>query len=155
MHRTLRLLGIPVLLLAFCACASTPLGRPIDPPEVYLVNVVPQGAGMLEQTLRLDLRIENPNNFDVSIEGISLNLDLNGKHFATARSTLDVLLPRLASENVSIEGRASTLDLLNQVQGLGSLRRISYSMEGKLFLDELGVRGLPFQRSADFGLSLP
>ena len=133
MSRTIRLLTVCALAVLCCACATTPFSEPIDPPEVYLVNIVPQRGGMLEQTMRIDLRIENPNNVDLSIDGISLELfdyvadpleatDLEEEHPERVKQLMEKLIEFRALEprgTGEVYHKQMTVDELEHLEDLG------------------------------------
>ena len=45
-----------------------------EPPEVLVTNVTPAGGQRFEQRLQVDLRIRNPNDFDLAVTGIDFRL---------------------------------------------------------------------------------
>ncbi len=60
-------------VVALVACAQIGETRS---PQVNVVDIrLPQG-GLLEQRFRVDLRIGNPNDFDLPLDGPTFELDL-------------------------------------------------------------------------------
>ena len=101
-----RVLLAAALLAAGCALP----GHGIDPPTFTLVDLRPLPGGAFEQRLELDLVVQNPNNFDVAIDGMRLQLDLNGQRLgrAVSNEALTVARQLLALENrQSIDYRLS------------------------------------------------
>lgn len=74
---------LAVFLLAGCA---TWLMKG-EPPEVLVTNVTPLEASAFEQRLQVDLRIRNPNDFDLAVTGIDFRLDLNGNRLVRGWAT--------------------------------------------------------------------
>jgi hypothetical protein len=66
------------LLLA--ACAGWPEGA--QSPTVTLTDIRPLEFGLLEQRYLIRLRIQNPNAFDLPINGLSYQLEINDQPFA-------------------------------------------------------------------------
>ncbi len=82
-------------------------------PEVTLAGVELIEAGIFEQTFNIKLRIHNPNNIDLPLDGITIKLTLNQQPFATASSTQTLTIPRLSSRVVDVAA-ISTLANIGQ-----------------------------------------
>ena len=76
------------LLVATVGCASWLMKG--EPPEVLVTNVTPLEATAFEQRLQVDLRIRNPNDFDLLVTGIDFTLNLNGKRLARGLGNKDI-----------------------------------------------------------------
>ena len=63
-----------VAVLTLSGCASWFMKG--EAPEVLVTNVTPLDASAFEQRLQVDLRIRNPNDFDLAVTGIDFRLDL-------------------------------------------------------------------------------
>jgi len=92
-----------VLWIAACvlmaACASLP-GR--DPPVVSVAGIEPlQGQG-LELRLMLKLRVQNPNDAPIDYDGIAVQLDVQGRHFASGVSDQSGNVPRYGESVISV-----------------------------------------------------
>jgi LEA14-like dessication related protein len=64
-----------VLFLTGCTSITSLPSQP-ESPEVLLVNVIPLDATMFEQRLQVDLRVRNPNDFDLKVTGLDFTLHL-------------------------------------------------------------------------------
>ncbi|AMB85556.1 hypothetical protein AWM79_09705 [Pseudomonas agarici] len=73
--RTLGSLGL-VMLLALSGCASWLDAGPLD-PEVHLVRVEPVKVKMLQQTFKLHLRVDNPNDNTLTVRGLRYRIYLD------------------------------------------------------------------------------
>ena len=122
-----------------------------EPPEVYVTGISPTGGGLLEQKIRVGLRIENPNNFELQMTGIEFDLDLNGRPFARGMGSHEVTLPRLESTELSVRATTTVIELLRQITGLQNLEDVGYAIRGRLYLDDAAVESLPFERSTRLG----
>lgn len=137
-------LVLPFTLIAVTGCATWFLKG--EPPEVLVTNLTPLEATAFEQRLQVDLRIRNPNDFDVQMTGLDFHLDLNGNRLARGLSNKEVTIPRLSERVVSVEASTSTLDVIRQFlsfsqqQGVGySIKGVLHSTEGRLPFDHSGV----------------
>ena len=143
---------VVVLFALVLGCATTP--KMPEPADVYVTGISPTGGGLLEQEIRVGLRIENPNNFELQMTGIEFDLDLNGRPFARGMGSLEVTLPRLGREEISVEATTTVLEVLRQITSLKDLEDmedLGYAIRGRLDLDDAAVDSLPFERSARFG----
>ena len=68
------------------------------PPEVLVTNVTSLEGTAVEQQLQGDLRIRNPNEFDLFVTGIDLTFNLNGIRLARGLDNTTITVPRLSSD---------------------------------------------------------
>jgi hypothetical protein len=122
------------LLVATAGCASWFMKG--EPAEVLVVNVTPLEVTALEQRLQVDLRIRNPNDFDLAVTGIDFTLNLNGKRLARGLSNKDFRVPRLSDAVVSVETSTSTFDVVGQLLNLSRDQDLSYNIAGLLHLKD-------------------
>lgn len=115
-----------------------------EPPEVLLINITPLDGTPFEQRLQMDLRIRNPNDFDLQVTGMDFRLDLNGKRLARGLGNKELTVPRLSESIVSLETSTSTLDVVRQLLGFGKVQEVVYSISGVLHLKD---GRLPFENS--------
>jgi LEA14-like dessication related protein len=96
---------------------------------------------MFEQRMRVDLRIQNPNDFDLEVTGLDFTLHLNEQRLARGLTNKASTIPRLGDSVLSVETTTSTLDVLRQLLNLPQRQDVSYQVEGVLHTQ--GAR-LPF-----------
>ena len=137
--------GLLMVTLMWMGCAALWLHG--VPPEVILTNLTPIESTLLEQRVKLDLRIQNPNDFDLHITGVDVRVDVNGKKLARGFSRQDVTVPSLGEATLSLVASTSMLDVLRQVMILGQQPDISYKVTGTLHLGNSGLSRLPFESS--------
>ncbi len=133
-------------LLVALACASTHGGE-VEPPEVFVADLAPLGGGLFEQRVRIDLRVRNPNGFDLEAEGIDVQLDINGERFARALGNEAFTVPRLGEAVVPLEASTTLVGLMHQVLRMSERRELAYSLRGKIHLG--GLRTVSFERTAE------
>lgn len=141
MRRLTLLSGLlAVFLLAGCA---TWLMKG-EPPEVLVTNVTPLEATAFEQRLQVDLRIRNPNDFDLAVTGIDFRLDLNGNRLARGLSNKELVVPRLSDAVTSVETSTSTLQVVRQLLSFSGDPSLTYHVTGVLHTKD---GRLPFDNS--------
>ncbi|HMZ96939.1 MAG TPA: LEA type 2 family protein, partial [Nitrospira sp.] len=99
--------------LMVSGCASWMMNG--EPPEVLVTNVTPLEGSAFERRLQVDLRIRNPNDFDLAVTGIDFKLDLNGNRLARGLGNKELVVPRLSDAVTSVETSTSTLQVVRQL----------------------------------------
>jgi LEA14-like dessication related protein len=69
---------IPMFLLAGCAHL---LGT-ADNPRVNIASLTPKDMKLFEQVFFMELRVMNPGDKELIINGLAFNLEVNGQTFA-------------------------------------------------------------------------
>jgi LEA14-like dessication related protein len=146
--RWVRAAGPVVLPWAFFGCALLPSG--IEAPRVTVSDLELVHATLLEQRYRIVLTMQNPNTFDLPIDGLRYVLVLNGKEFAAGVSDERVTLPRLGTAHLDVEAVSGLLAIYRQISGLESgAAGLDYRLHGDLFV--VGGRRLPFDYRGAIG----
>lgn len=115
-----------------------------DPPEVLITNVTPLDSTPFEQRLNVELRVRNPNDYDLQVTGLDFRLDVNKKRLARGLGNKAFTVPRLGDFTVAIETSTSMLDVMRQVLGLRNTQALTYGISGVLYLND---GKLPFENS--------
>ena len=121
-----------VTCVLLCACASL---QPRDPLQVTVAGIEPlQGQG-LELRMNVKLRVQNPNDAPVDYNGVALEMDVQGKTFATGVADISGTVPRFGEAVVTIPVTISAFRMARQAIGAisgGTIKKIDYEMKGKL-----------------------
>ncbi|WP_240761581.1 LEA type 2 family protein [Nitrosococcus wardiae] len=139
--------------LALMACATLPN---YERPRVYLTHLQFQEASMLAQTFLLRLRIDNPNDTALPINGIDIELILNGHSLAQGLSNQFLAVPRFGSAEVEVRATTTLISLLQQVLFLQGQEKLSYKIAGRLHLARtlgFGQSDFPFQEKGVLDLA--
>jgi LEA14-like dessication related protein len=110
MHRWFVVVSIELLALA--GCATYP--GSIEPVRVSLADISMLEFGLIEQKLGLRLRVQNPNSVAVPIEGLSYELELNGKPFAQGVAHPKTQVPEFGSAEIDTEAVSNLSSLISQ-----------------------------------------
>ena len=94
-------LGLMIVLLALSACASI-IAKPIK-PTIELVSVKPLNVSLTSQKLRFDLRVVNPNAFDMPIEAVDFIARFNDTNIASGKSNQAVTIAANSEAIVSLD----------------------------------------------------
>lgn len=148
-RRTLFLL-LALGALQFGGCASFLRHEPV---QVIVAGVEPlQGEG-LELRMLVKLRIQNPNEAPLEFNGVSLQLDVQGKRFATGVSDMVGSVPRFGETVVTVPVSISVFNMARQAIGVVAEEYrgpLAYEMTGKLVGPQFS--GVRFSSSGEFSL---
>ena len=137
------------LLVAVLAPACSLIPSDVEPPIVSVIGIGELQAGAFEQRFRIDLRLQNPNSFDLALDGVDFQLDLNGRRLTRGLSGEPVTVPRLGEAQVSVPATTTVLDLLRQLTPReGGGEGLRYEIRGRALLSG-SSRWLPFEASGE------
>ena len=132
------------IILALTGCTH------YTPVDVFVVGLTPTEGGALEQRVRVDLRIQNPNDQPLNAHGLRIQLDVNGQRLARGVSDTAFTVPRLGEATTSIVATTSLFDVARQLVILSGRQTINYVLDGEVFLDGFG-RGVKFHQAGELG----
>jgi LEA14-like dessication related protein len=132
MSRNVLLVLLAFGVLLFGGCASLQ-GR--EPVQVIIAGVEPlQGEG-LELRMLVKLRIQNPNDVPLDFNGVAVQMDVQGKLFATGVSDAVGSVPRFGETVIDVPVSISVLRIAHQAIGALTSEyrgKLAYEMTGKL-----------------------
>lgn len=147
-HVLVLLLAASPLFLEGCASLQRR-----DPLQVTVAGIEPlQGQG-LELRMLVKLRVQNPNDAPVDYNGVALQMDVQGKSFASGVSDTSGSVPRFGESVISVPVTISAFRMVRQAAGMihgegaGKLR---YEMKGKL--NGSAFNSMRFQTKGEFDL---
>ncbi|TAN53204.1 MAG: hypothetical protein EPN26_07210 [Rhodospirillales bacterium] len=146
-----------LVALAFLVSACALVGE-IEPPMVSLADLRIERMGLFEQDARVTLRLRNPNDSALPIEGAKFAIKLNGEPFARGVSNESVSVPRLGEATIEALVTVNTFDVLNQFLNLGNTlggsQTLTYEMDGTAYYGGLGFvrRSTPFTQTGKLKL---
>lgn len=121
-------------------------------PDISLTGIELVELGLLEQRFNLKLRIQNPNDAALPINGMTFEIELNGATFAKGLSDKVVIVPRLGETVMEVKA-TSTLGMVwkQLVESQKSNRdKVDYRLSGRLFLQGLG--SIPFEQKGNVSM---
>lgn len=127
-----RLTACVAALLLLAGCAGLP-NR--DPLQINVVGLEPVDGRGLEWRMGLKLRVQNPNDSAISYDGVAVDLNVNGKPFATGVSDQAGTVPRYGETVLTIPISVSAVSAMRQawnLAGSGKLQNVPYVLRGKL-----------------------
>jgi LEA14-like dessication related protein len=148
MRRWIALTAV-LCLFVVAGCATVPSG--VEPVKVSLADISMLDFGLIEQKLGLKLRIQNPNNVEIPIEGLSYELELNGKSFADGLAHPQTRVPAFGDVVIDSEAVSNLSGLFQQIGQLQKEQKLHYSLKGKLYSSRL-QGSYPFATEGEISL---
>ena len=133
----LRWLALGATAWALSGCAGL-VGR--EPVRVNVVGVEPLRGEGLEARMALKLRVINPNDAALGYDGLSVELEVRGQHFASGVSNERGEVPRFGEALITLPVSVSAQSLVRQALDMarGGSPRIDYVLKGRLAGTALG-----------------
>lgn len=154
LNKTLRKIFCLCGVIALSACASTGVGG-LQAPYVSLSNITPAAdMTFFEQRYDVALRVQNPNNVDLSVTGLNYRVILNDREFARGVSRDQMKIPALGEKVVHVTVTSGAFDWFKQINRIQSNPDLkpSYKVEGTLHLQGPFSRSLSFENSGSFDM---
>ncbi len=145
LSRTASYLALVLVSLAGCA--------QYKPVDVFVIGLQPTEGSPLEQRIRIDLRIQNPNDQPIDAHGMQIRLDVNGARLARGVSDATFTIPRLGETTTSIVATTSLFDLAKQIVALSGTQSFKYVLEGDVYVDSMPGgfgRSVSFHNEGEF-----
>ena len=148
------------VILFLPACAS--LHGPVEEPEVTLADMQVVDIKPFEAVVKISLRVMNPNDVALPVDGVRCDLNIDGKHFATGIGNAHTEIPAYGMGLVPVTVYASTIKMfssaLAMLQGMnngqGPPEPIHYELNGSIRLGSGFGRSIPFKNKGEFALDL-
>jgi len=140
------------LLLAGCAALQY---RP-DSIKVTLSDLRLLDSTLMEQRYLVKLRIQNRNDRPLPIAGMSFDLAINGRDFASGVSNRAVTVPPFDEATLELRLSSSLFGLIRQLRSFQELEHkpLRYDLHGRVSLGGSGL-SLPFSESGEIDLRAP
>lgn len=120
-----------ISLLLSNGCAM--FGSSYIKPEVSLANVEMLKANLWEQSFRLRLRVDNPNDRSLPIRGMHYEIYLNNARLATGVSDQSFNVPAYGSEYFELNVRSNLWrHLRDMIKLVETQKPVDYRIEGHI-----------------------
>lgn len=143
---------ILVLVIFLAACATPPPG--IEPLKISIANIASKDMALFEQRFEVQLRIQNPNEKELGLNGMRFEIELNEKEFATGMTGEKVVVPRFGSQVLNVEVITGISSFLRQFQQMNKTGtdKVRYHIKGTAFVESPGTFKLPFDEKGEIAL---
>src|SRR5262249_25031809 len=126
-----------------------------ETPKLEIVNVDILKTDLWEQRLKVRMRVQNPNDRTLPIEGLSYKVEVGGQEFASGVSGASFVVPALGEAEVDMSVTANIArTLINLLaRGPDALgQKVDYRLTGKISLSKGWLRSIPFEERGAFKL---
>ena len=142
--------SVSFLLLAVALSGCALLVPKLQTPRLSIVDIEVRRANFLEQELRVRMRVENPNDRSLPIQGLSYTVYLGGQQFATGVSDASFVVPALGTAEFNMDVTANAAGALFAVLSRPRGQGVDYHMKGRVELSRGWLRSIPFEQSGTF-----
>ena len=139
-----RVLLLVLLFLALSVSACSTINA--VPPEVNLMRVDVQDVTLSHVNLLADLRIFNPNENNLTIQGVDYTLHLEGIKVFSGRSNLSQTIAPQEYGHLTLRLSSAYWDLIQLLNKLPNTSDVSFSMQGSIRVENSYL----FSRSYSF-----
>jgi len=150
--RLTRSLLLALLMQAGCSLFTTDYSH-LKEPQVSLAGLNIKDFNPLKPRFLVRLKVDNPNDLDINLDGADIALALDGKPVATGVSHSPLVLKKLGASEMDVEVTANTLSAVQQLLILQTRPAVNYQVTGNLiwnnWLGALGKLPLKFNGSID------
>jgi LEA14-like dessication related protein len=130
------------LSIGLAACASLPA---VEPLEVSLAGLTLGKSGRSERRLWVDLRLSNPNAFEVGIERLHFALEIDEQRLGRGRLRRPVDLPAQDDVVLPVLMTIATGELIATLMDLPSEQQVAYRLVGEAELDHDMAQTVTFE----------
>jgi len=143
-----------LILISLTGCAG--MGYREGDVKVTLTSLSILDSTLMEQRYLVRLRLQNRTRNPLEIEGMSFDVALNGKDFASGVSNRQIRVPAFDESILEVEVSSSLFGIIRQLQALqhNQHRSFDYELSGRAYLSG-GMFSLPFKESGVIDLGLP
>ena len=151
----LKILSTLAAVSLLAGCASLAYREPV---RINVVGLEPIPGEGMEMRFKVKLRVQNPNETAIDFDGLALDLDLNGRPFASGVSDRAGSVARFGEALIEIPVSVSAIAVVRQALGViegvdGGKAEVPYALRGRLAGGLLG--GMRFSDSGTLKLPEP
>ena len=123
----------------------------LEKPTLSVVNVQLLKGDLLHQELKVRMRVQNPNDRQLPVKGLSYELDVDGQEFAHGISGESFVVPAHGEAEFDLSVSANMASLLVKMLGQGG-DSLDYQLSGKISLSAGLLRSFSFNEHGSFKL---
>lgn len=147
--------GFLLALVVFLnGCAGLPSIN--DSIRVNLSSLKLIESTLFEQRFEASVRIQNRSQTEINVKGLSYDLFMNDKSFASGVSNQSINIAPLSEGVVTINLTSTLFSLIRQVKPMQELasKPFSYGLQGKVFTENDNF-GISFSETGEIDLTTP
>ena len=142
---------LAAVLIAACASQTK-----LEAPNLNVINIEMLESTLFNQRMKVHVRVQNPNDRELPIKGVSATLELQGEKIATGVSAAPFTVPAFGESEFDLMVDASVAGALIRMLGKGkadqAMQSLDYRLSGKVSLASGFVRSIPFDEKGSLKL---
>lgn len=119
------------MFLPACGVKSTTVAA----PQVTVSKIKLEDINLFEAVVRVEMRVINVNDAPVDFKGLNCELHVDNTRLATGVSNLPIHIPSRQSALIPITVYSSVEDMTRVLKDIRSKDKVTYKMNGKLYMD--------------------
>lgn len=151
-RRTAGLVGLLSLSMLLSACSL--FAPKFERPNLSVTNIEMLDGNFFAQNFLVRLKIQNPNNEVLPVNGLSADLKIAGEPFATGVTNRSFTVPAFGETEFEVTVSANMAMGLLKLLAKNQEQRdaIDYELNGKVSIDRAFMRSIPFHQSGRYSL---
>ncbi len=135
-----------ICLAGLCACVG--LGK-LETPGISFVSMRALEASLFEQRLEVRMLVRNPNDIELPVNGLVVDVELADEPFAHGVSAREFTVPAMGEAEFDMIVTANAAAALLKIAGgdRKSRAEIGYRLKGKLSTKLGLLRSIPFDET--------
>jgi LEA14-like dessication related protein len=140
--RRWRLVCAAALITLVSGCASV---ANLQAPDLSVVSMKLQSADLFEQRLLVRMRVQNPNERELPIKGITYRIEIDDAQLAQGESNTPFTVPALGEAEFDVQVRANLASALSKfLSRKKGDDTLEYRLVGDVSLASGFLRRIPF-----------
>lgn len=149
----MKAVAIVLISVALASCSS--FAPKLEQPNLSVVNVEMVKSDIFEQRLKVRMRVQNPNDRELPVKGISSVMTVNGEDFAKGVAADSFVVPAFGEaefDMILTANMAGAFVRLMTASRDKPPEALDYRIKGKVSLSSGLLRSIPFEESGSFKL---
>ena len=148
--------AVAIMALWLAACAA--LGPKLETPRLSIINAEIIKSDLFEQRLKVRMRVQNPNDRELAVSGITYGIELAGEELGRGMTGSSFVVPRMGEAefdmmiNVNMAGTLLRLASKAEKTRGGMPEALDYRIVGKVALAKGLLRSVPFEEKGTLKL---
>jgi LEA14-like dessication related protein len=135
------------------ACASQ---AKFEQPDLSIINMEVMESSLFTQRLKFRLRVQNPNDRELPVKGVSARFEVAGEELATGVSAQSFVVPPFGEAEFDLMVDAhmarAIIGMVAKDKKDQPRESLDYRLSGKISLSSGWLRSIPFSESGSFEL---
>lgn len=127
--------------LLLSGCAST---LKLEAPKVSVVAMKVQSADIFSQRLQIRMRVQNPNDRELPIKGITYRIEVDDAELGQGQTDAAFVVPAMGEAEFDMQFTANLAGALSRLLGRKGADTIDYRLRGEVALSSGFLRHIPF-----------